>query len=527
MSAAKATRTERSGQAGRDGRRTGRTGRAERDGRDGRRTGRAERATRATRATRAATAARAATLRPLRPLRHREYRLLALSLVASLFSAGLLVVSLVWQVVALGGGPSELAWATTAQATGVLAAALPGGVAADRLPQRGILLAVEFTKAVAVGSVAIASLTGQLHLTHLVVVALLGGIADGLYFPAYTALLPKLVDPSDLLAANGLEGVFRPTLVNAAGPAVAGAVVAAVSPGAALGLVAACALLAGLVLLPLRSRPASSTVATESGGTAAADGPGSTDPGSTGAAPGTSTVLRDLLDGFRFMLRTRWLWATLAFASLAVLAFMGPLDVLLPFAIKDNAGGGPGDHALVLAAFGAGGALASLYVASRPMPRRYLTVMIMLWGWGGLPMAALGLTSSVTVMVVAAFAVGASFQAATVIWGTLLQRRVPPELLGRVSSLDFFVSLLFMPVSMGLAVPISHVIGLSGAFIAAAVLPAVLAVVTIIGARLPADEAAHPLHEEQPVGGDGPDATSPQATTPRATGSQAAGPTQQ
>lgn len=480
MSAAKSGQAGRAGQAGQNGR-------------DGRRTGRTERPTRATRAGRAA---RAATLRPLRPLRHREYRLLAASLVASLFSAGLLVVSLVWQVVALGGGPSELAWATTAQATGVLAAALPGGVVADRLPQRGILLAVEFTKAVAVGSVAVASLTGQLHLSHLVVVALLGGIADGLYFPAYTALLPKLVDPTDLLAANGLEGVFRPTLVNAAGPAVAGAVVAAVSPGAALGLVAACALLAGLVLLPLRPRPASLPVAADSGSTSG----GSGGAGSAGAAPGTSTVLRDLLDGFRFMLRTRWLWATLAFASLAVLAFMGPLDVLLPFAIKDNAGGGPGDHALVLAAFGAGGALASLYVASRPMPRRYLTAMIMLWGWGGLPMAALGLTSSVTVMVVAAFAVGASFQAATVIWGTLLQRRVPPELLGRVSSLDFFVSLLFMPVSMGLAVPISHVIGLSGAFIAAAVLPAALAVVTIIGARLPADEAAHPLREEPPFG---------------------------
>jgi hypothetical protein len=40
-----------------------------------------------------------------------------------------------------------------------------------------------------------------------------------------------------------------------------------------------------------------------------------------------------------------------------------------------------------------------------------------------------------------------------VIWGTLLQRRVPPHLLGRVSSLDFFVSLALMPVSMALAGP--------------------------------------------------------------------------
>ena len=50
--------------------------------------------------------------------------------------------------------------------------------------------------------------------------------------------------------------------------------------------------------------------------------------------------------------------------------------------------------------------------------------------------------------------IGATFQAGMVIWGTLLQRRVPPEMLGRVSSLDFFVSLVFMPLSFALAGPV-------------------------------------------------------------------------
>lgn len=414
----------------------------------------------------------------LAPLRHRDYRLLAVSLVSSLFSAGVLVVALVWQVVALGGGPSELAWATTAQAGGMLVTALPGGVLADRLPQRVILCTVEFTKATAVASAAVASLTGHLHLAHLVVVALVGGIADGLYYPAYTAFLPKIVPADDLLAANGLEGVFRPTLFNAAGPAVAGAVVAAASPGAALALVSLCALIAGLALLPVRP----------------------TLPMSKGPAPRAGvhpmhSVLLDLIEGFRFMAVTPWLWATLGFASLAVLAIMGPFEVLIPFAIKDHAGGGPGDHAVVLAAFGAGGVLGSLLVASRPMPRRYLTLMILLWGWGGLPLVVIGMTDSIPVMVASAFVIGGAFQAATVIWGTLLQRRVPPELLGRVSSLDFFVSLLFMPVSMALAVPVSAAIGLAGAFVAAGVVPALLAIGFIVVPRLPADEIAHPLRQ--------------------------------
>src|SRR3712207_4515659 len=80
-----------------------------------------------------------------------------------------------------------------------------------------------------------------------------------------------------------------------------------------------------------------------------------------------------------------------------------------------------------------------------------------------------------------------------VIWGTLLQRRVPPALLGRVSSLDFFVSISFMPLSMALAGTVGEVIGLTATFLVAGLVPPLLAVVAILVARLPADEIAHPL----------------------------------
>jgi hypothetical protein len=95
--------------------------------------------------------------------------------------------------------------------------------------------------------------------------------------------------------------------------------------------------------------------------------------------------------------------------------------------------------------------------------------------------------------VVCAFALGVLFSAPMVIWGTLLQRRVPPELLGRVASLDFFVSISLMPVSMALAGPVSDAIGLSNTFLIAGVTPIVFAVVAILWARLPEDELAHPL----------------------------------
>jgi hypothetical protein len=80
-----------------------------------------------------------------------------------------------------------------------------------------------------------------------------------------------------------------------------------------------------------------------------------------------------------------------------------------------------------------------------------------------------------------------------VIWGTLLQRRVPPELLGRVASLDFFVSVSLMPVSMALAGPVSDAIGLRPTFFIAGAAPSAFAIAAILVWRLPEDEVAHPL----------------------------------
>ena len=122
-----------------------------------------------------------------------------------------------------------------------------------------------------------------------------------------------------------------------------------------------------------------------------------------------------------------------------------------------------------------------------------LTMMMMLWGLGSIPLAVVGVTRSFPVMAIALFVVGLASGAGMVIWGTLLQRRVPAHMLGRVSSLDFFVSLSFMPLSMAVAGPLSKVVPVEVIFAAAGMLPIVLAVVALAAARMPRDEIAHPL----------------------------------
>jgi MFS family permease len=206
-----------------------------------------------------------------------------------------------------------------------------------------------------------------------------------------------------------------------------------------------------------------------------------------------AAMFTDIKDGFVYMVHTPWLLATLLYATLLILVIMGPIEVLLPFVVTDTTGGGAAAFALVLAAFGLGGAIASLIVASLRLPRRYLTVMNLCWGVGSVPLIVVGFTGQLWAFALALFLVGFGYSAGTVIWGTLLQRRVPPAMLGRVSSLDFFVSLAFMPISMAVAGPVGEAIGYGWTFLIAGAVPVVLAVGAILIARMPRDELEHPL----------------------------------
>ena len=306
------------------------------------------------------------------------------------------------------------------------------------------------------------------------------GIAAAFFFPAYSALLPRILPAEQLLAANGVEGVVRPVFQRAVGPAIAGMLVGATFP--ALGSVAVAALFAiGLLLL----------VATRPGGTSHSWGTMKTpvlEPNQQ-----RPHMVRDLRDGFVFMLRTPWLLWTLLFASMFVLVVLGPIEVLLPFIAKDRFADGAKTYGFILAFFGIGSALGALAVSSGRLPRRYLSVMMAMWSVGSIPLVVVGVTSSFPMMAVATFVIGVTDGAGMVIWGTLLQRRVPTEMLGRVSSLDFFVSLAFMPVSFAIVGPLSKVVSMETIFLVAGLAPVAFAAIAMWAARMRRDELANPL----------------------------------
>ncbi|GAB09831.1 putative major facilitator superfamily transporter [Gordonia araii NBRC 100433] len=421
--------------------------------------------------------------RALAPFARRQYRWLVGGLILSIFADGVWAITLVWQVIGLGGRPTQVSVATAAAAIGMVVSTLAGGVLADRVSQRRIVIALEVAKTAVFAAVGIASLTGTLQMWHVVIAALLAGVTTGMYYPAYSAMLPAILAPTQLQAANGVEGFLRPVAYQAVGPMIAGWVIAATAPGYAVLLAAVASILSGLCYLAMAPVPLRR------------------DPNTLSGNP-IQGVFKDLAEGFAYLWRTPWLWATLFFSSVLVLATLGPIEVLIPFLLRERVGGDASDHALVLAAFGVGAALTSLFFASIPMPRRYLTVMFAIWGLASLPLVLVGVASATWMVVLAGFLTGILFDGPMVLWGTLLQRRVPPALLGRVASLDFFVSIALMPVSMAIAAPVSEVLGLTATFVLAGLIPVPIAAVFYVAARLWRDEIAHPLVDEPDEAGE-------------------------
>ncbi|MGM9472834.1 MFS transporter [Pseudarthrobacter sp. YS3] len=416
-------------------------------------------------------------LQALRPFAHREYRVLIAALAISIFGSGMWAVAMVYQVIHLGGGPLELSLVAAAGSVGLVAFVLAGGIAADRVPQRLLIIGVEGANLAVIATISVLAMAGWLQLWHLAVGSFVLGVGAAFFFPAYSAILPRILPPEDLLAANGMEGTMRPMLQQAAGPAVAGILVAALSPSHALTGVAACHL-AAFITLNFLGRHALTA---------------HPEHGTTAAGTPKASLLADLREGIRYTVRTPWLLWTLLWACISVLFLIGPIEVLMPFVVRDQLGGDSRMFGFLLAVMGVGGAAGSLLTASLKLPRRYLTVMMVCWGAGSLPLAAIGILDNFWTVAVAVFIFGATGGVGMVIWGTLLQRRVPGHLLGRVSSLDFFVSLALMPVSMALAGPAAEVFPIWAIFLFAGGVCPILAVIAMIVARMPDDELSHPL----------------------------------
>jgi hypothetical protein len=287
----------------------------------------------------------------------------------------------------------------------------------------------------AIGALGALSLSGSLELRHVIALVAFYGAGEAFFMPAFGAIVPEIVPRDLLVQANSLDQFVRPLAFRLLGPAIGGIMVAAWGPGKAFLFDAGTFALSALCILLMRARPRAT----------------SDDVG--------RSIRAEIVAGFGFVRSQTWLWGTLTAAALAQLCFAGPLQVLVPVVVRNNIGGDAGAYGLILAVGGIGSILASLAIGQQGLPKREVTFMYLNWAVGTFVIAYYAISVDVWQAMLASLAIGATFTTGLIVWGTLMHRLVPAELLGRVSSLDWLVSISLTPLSFALAGPLALTFG--------------------------------------------------------------------
>lgn len=372
--------------------------------------------------------------RVLTPLKERNFALLWTGMTVSLVGDGILLVALAWKVYELSNTPSSMAVVGLAMTVPHVGLLLLGGVVSDRFDRRRVMIASDAIRGAAIGVLGVLTVTDQLLLWHVFVLVAVYGAATAFFGPAFDALVPDIVHDDLLVQANAIEQFARPAAHGLAGPALGGLLIATGGSGLAF-LVDSATFLASMACL-LRVRTPAAAVATEA-----------------------VAVLDDVKEGFRYVRANPWLWATLLAATFAYLLFTGPVDVLLPYLVKNELNAGAGTLGLILAVGGIGAIGAALAVGTLGTPKRAMTFIYLAWTVSTLALVGYGLARNAWHAAMVCFVFNALETAGTVVWLTTKQRLVPRALLGRVSSFDWFISTGLVPLSFAIVAPVTAAIG--------------------------------------------------------------------
>ena len=391
----------------------------------------------------------------LSPLRHRDFRVLWAGMAVSLVGDGIFVIAVAWETYVLWNAPAALSIVGIGMTVPTVVFLLAGGVLSDRHDRRRLMLWSDLVRAAAVGCLAVLVLTGALRLWELVALVALYGSGTAFFTPAFEAIVPELLPPGDLAAANSLDQFVRPIALRLLGPLLGGWLVAA---GTGLAFAADAASFGASAVAVLLMRPAASRLAVHE---------------SHGAA---------LSGGLRFIRRRVWLWGTLVTAAAAYLVFLGPSEVLLPYMVKNELHASAASLGFVFAAGGLGAVSAALWMGHRGHPPRDVTVMYATWTLATVAIAGYGIVNAAWQLMLACLVFNAFETAGTIVWATVKQRHVPSAMLGRVSSLDWLISIGLLPVSFALTGPVAGALGARSTLVGAGL---VGATITLAGLSLP------------------------------------------
>src|SRR5262245_45139549 len=255
-----------------------------------------------------------------RALSSRPFALLWLGQTVSLLGDGAYFTALAWTVLLLTHSGTAIGAVAIASMVPRVLFLLVGGVAADRLPRRLVLLLSDSGRAVVVLVVATLGWVGLLQLWHLIALSITFGFADGFFVPAFESIPPQLVQAELLPSANALTGLSRQLSV-LLGPGLGALFVTVGGPATAFAFDGMTFIISAICLVAMRIPEAANTAIRQSIEAAQLDSDG------PARRRGIGGLVADVREGLGYVLASSWLWVTIAIAAIGNIGWTGAFGV--------------------------------------------------------------------------------------------------------------------------------------------------------------------------------------------------------
>jgi MFS family permease len=360
----------------------------------------------------------------------RDFRLLLADRVIAPASFAFSIVGVSFAVLdATHGSTSVLSYVLAAQIAPSIVFVLLGGVIADRVAPQRVIVAGNLLMAVGEGTFGIIVLAGHPAVWQMIGLECLTGTGMAIFYPASTALLPRIVPPGSMQQASAVSRLAM-NGAQMGGSVLAGFCVAAIGPGWALAICGTGLLGTLPLMLSLRIGPH------ERGQDA--------------------SMLRDLREGWSEFRSHTWIWTITAQFAVVMMAWYGAFTVLGPAVVRLHFGPhhGPAAWGAITAADSLGLIVGGL-VSLRFTPRRPMLFIVLIGASVAVTPVALGMFWPLPLICTASFALGIAIEIMMVQWTVAMARQIPPEMLARVASYDALGTVMAMPLGAVIAGPVA------------------------------------------------------------------------
>jgi MFS family permease len=362
---------------------------------------------------------------------NKSYRYLWISTVLTIVAMTAFPIALAISVLDAGGSATVLGLILGVRiVAGVLFAPI-GGVWADRLPRRTVLIAADGFRAV-IGSVVIFVQPESISFWILGAIIFLMGVSDAFGGPAVGAIMPSILPDHLLPAGNVLRGIATKG-ATIAGPGIAGVLIVSFGTHATY-IATSCFFLLGAAMLFLVSEKRDKSDLRE-----------------------PEKFLHEVKEGLRVVWYYKWIAAMIVMATFQLLTVVAVENVLLPVITKRDFGTAA-VYATAAALFSAGGMISAI-ISIKLKTKKPGTVAVVAWGLFILAPLALAFPNSRELIYLAYFLAGFSVGPWEAFWFTTVQREVPAEYQARVFSIDYMGTVGLLPLGMALAGPMSAWLG--------------------------------------------------------------------